>query len=96
MKVATEQDRWALLSMQTIEADPKAQLSELLDHIERGEDIFLTRQGKVVARIVPEPERSKQPDDIQGVIAAVEAFRQTTPKLSLDEILTARHEGHRH
>ena len=31
----------------------KAQLSELIDRVERGETVTLTRHGKPVARVVP-------------------------------------------
>lgn len=35
--------------------DAKNKLSELLDKVERGEEIVITRRGKPVARIVPIP-----------------------------------------
>jgi prevent-host-death family protein len=34
--------------------DAKTRLSELLDRVERGEQIVITRHGKPVARLVPE------------------------------------------
>ncbi len=39
-------------------ADAKAQLSALLDRVEAGEEIAITRRGKTVARLVP-PVRAK-------------------------------------
>lgn len=35
----------------------KAQLSELIDRVEQGETLTLTRHGKPVARVVPVAER---------------------------------------
>ena len=37
-------------------ADAKAHLSEVLDRVEKGERITITRRGKVVAQLVP-PEK---------------------------------------
>ena len=34
-------------------AEAKAKLSELIDQVERGEEVILSRYGKAVARIVP-------------------------------------------
>jgi prevent-host-death family protein len=34
--------------------DAKTRLSELLDRVEKGEQIVITRHGKPVARLVPE------------------------------------------
>lgn len=34
-------------------ADAKARLSEMLDRVERGEEITITRHGEPVARLVP-------------------------------------------
>jgi prevent-host-death family protein len=34
--------------------DAKTRLSELLDRVERGEQIVITRHGKPVARLIPE------------------------------------------
>jgi prevent-host-death family protein len=41
-------------------ADAKAHLSELLNIVEAGEEIVITRHGRAVARVSP-PEREKQP-----------------------------------
>ena len=35
-------------------AEAKARFSSLLDEVERGETIVITRHGKPIARIVPE------------------------------------------
>ncbi|HIF50379.1 MAG TPA: type II toxin-antitoxin system prevent-host-death family antitoxin [Thiotrichaceae bacterium] len=33
-------------------ADAKARLSELLNHVESGDEVMITRRGKLIARIV--------------------------------------------
>ena len=41
-------------------ADAKARLSELVDRVERGETVEITRRGKPAARLVPAlPEKVK-------------------------------------
>jgi prevent-host-death family protein len=46
--------------METISvADTKAHLSKLLDRIEKGEEIVVTRRGKPVARLTPVKPRKK-------------------------------------
>ena len=75
-------------------SDAKAHLPSLLDEVERGETLVITRHGKPIARIVPEPDR--RGERIARVIAEIEEFRKTMPRLSLDEILSAKHEGHKY
>lgn len=46
--------------METISvADTKAHLSELLNRVEKGEEIVVTRRGKPVARLSPVKSRRK-------------------------------------
>ncbi len=68
-------------------ADAKAHLPQLIDAVERGETVIITRHGRAVARIVPETEgRASQTRQTMQEIAA---FRQTMPRLSLAEIQEA-------
>lgn len=78
-------------SIQSSEA--KAKFAELLDQVAAGETLVITRRGEPVARIVPEPQASDLAR--QKVFNDIVALRRTLPKLSLDDILSARHEGHR-
>ena len=43
-------------------ADAKARLSELIDKVEAGETVEITRRGKPVAKVVP-TERALEPID---------------------------------
>jgi prevent-host-death family protein len=71
-------------------SDAKAHLPSLLDAVERGETIIITRHGKPIARIVPEAS------ELDRVIADIEEFRKTMPRIPLEELLSARHEGHKY
>ena len=55
-------------------AEAKAQLSGLLDAVEQGEDLVITRRGRPVAR-VSRVAPSKEPIDF----AAIDAIREATP-----------------
>ncbi|MDG3442516.1 type II toxin-antitoxin system Phd/YefM family antitoxin [Nitrospirillum amazonense] len=75
-------------------SDAKTHLPQLLDEVERGETIIITRHGRPVARIVPESQGREA--EIRRAQALIREFRQTMPKLTLEEILSARHEGHKY
>jgi prevent-host-death family protein len=62
-------------------ADAKAQLSELIERVLRGEDVTITRRGKPVARLVG-IERKPQPIDIK-------ALRALTDSMPMQEESTA-------
>jgi prevent-host-death family protein len=54
--------------------DAKKHLSELLDRVERGEAVTITRRGRPVARLVPIAARGKRP--VQAVIDDILEFRK--------------------
>ncbi len=82
--------------MKKIQAtEAKARLADLLRTVEHGETIAITRHGKTIAHLVPahaqESESRRQ---------AVERFQQRRARwrrvaMTTEEILAARHEGHR-
>jgi prevent-host-death family protein len=43
-------------------ADAKARLSELVDRVEAGESVEITRRGRIVARVVPVAKAPKPID----------------------------------
>ena len=53
-------------------ADAKAHLSELVDRVEAGETISITRRGKLVAQLTAAP-KPRKPIDFE----ALRAFRET-------------------
>ena len=74
-------------------SEAKTHLPQLLDDVERGETIVITRHGRAIARIVPEAHRRQE--EIDSAIEGIKALRQRTGKITLGELLSARHEGHR-
>jgi prevent-host-death family protein len=75
-------------------ADAKARLSELLDEVERGETIVITRHGRPIARLVPETLRRRE--EIETAISEIKALAKRTGKVTLGELLSSRHEGHKY
>ena len=69
----------------------KAHFSELLDEVERGETIAITRHGKRVARIVPED--SEREREIRQAMAEIEELRKQNKPVTREEILAWRDEG---
>jgi prevent-host-death family protein len=54
--------------------DAKTRLSELLDRVESGEEVTITRHGRPVARLVPTAARGKRP--VEEVIRDILEFRK--------------------
>jgi prevent-host-death family protein len=64
-------------------AQAKAHLSELLDKVEAGEEVVVTRRGRAVAHIVP-ASRQKHPlrlDDLAGFRATMPHLRRPSAEL---------------
>ena len=82
--------------MREIQAtEAKTRLAELLRNVEHGETIAITRHGKTIAHLTPAHAM-----DQAGREAAVDHFLQRRAGwrgawMSSEEILAARHEGHR-
>ncbi len=69
----------------------KAHLSELLDEVERGETISITRHGRVIALLMPVSETQRQ--RVAEARADIERMRQSAPRVTAEEILSWRDEG---
>ena len=81
--------------MREIQAsEAKTHLPQLLDEIERGESIIITRHGRAIARLIPEDAMRR--DDRAEAVERLKALRATMPRVPLDELMAMRHEGHRH
>ena len=67
--------------------EAKTHLSHLLDQVERGETVVITRHGKPVARLVPMTGSST--DDRRRAIAQLKELRkgQTLGGLSVRELI---------
>ena len=75
-------------------SEAKARLTQLLNDVERGETIVITRHGRPIARLVPEARRRQA--EIDDAIENIKALRKRTGKIAVEEILAARHEGHKY
>jgi prevent-host-death family protein len=75
-------------------SDATAHFPQLLDEVERGETIIITRHGRPIARIMPEADNRAA--ETRRVMDCIAAFRQTMPDLTVEETLFARHEGRNH
>jgi prevent-host-death family protein len=71
----------------------KAQFAELLDQVERGETIVITRHGKPIARLVPDEQarRARVAEAIEGI----KELQKTGPRATMDEIIAWKNEGRR-
>ena len=78
--------------MKTVQAsEAKTHFLRLLDEVERGESIVITRRGKPVARIMPDSQHNTE--RARRAAAAIRALRAQTKPVSIEEILSARDEG---
>ena len=78
--------------MRQIQAsEAKTRFLQLLDDVERGETVVITRHGQAVARI--EPERGRRQQEIDKAISALRAFGRRNGPITVEEILSARDEG---
>lgn len=81
--------------MRDIQAsEAKTHLPQILDAVERGETVRITRHGRPIARIIPEASRRQA--EIDEAIANIRALRRHTGKITLEELLSVRHEGHKY
>ena len=71
----------------------KAQFAELLDEVERGETVIITRHGKPVARLVPDEEARKQRFD--RAVERMNTRRKQNKPATVEEIIAWKNEGRR-
>jgi prevent-host-death family protein len=79
--------------MREIEAsEAETHLPQLLDEVERGETLVITRHGRAIARIVP--ETSRRQEEIDQAIEDIKALRKRIGEVPLAELLTTIRDGH--
>ena len=81
--------------LQVPATEAKARLAELPRTVERGETVVITRHGKQIAHLIPAVDQDRAERR-----AALEEFKRIRSQLgginmSIEEILEARHAGHR-
>jgi len=79
-------------------SEAKAHFLRLLDDVERGETIIITRHGRVIAQLEPrkEDDSAEVRKAIEGLKALREKIRETAVPLTTEELLAMRHEGHKY
>jgi prevent-host-death family protein len=78
--------------MREIQAsEAKVHLPQLLDDVERGETLIITRHGRRIARIMPEVDRRQE--EMDKALAAIQEYRKRTGRITMEELLSARDEG---
>ena len=77
--------------------EAKTKLSELLDRVERGEEVAITRHGKPLARMVRD-ERAAKPDGeelMRRFHAMRERLHAEGVSWTIDDIIAAKNDGQR-
>ena len=75
--------------------EAKNKLSALLDLVEKGEEVVITRHGKEVARLVP-PKGRPNPEEARAAMARLRARAKALKlNLTLEEIKAFRDQGRR-
>ena len=77
-------------------SEARTHFFRLLDDVERGETIVITRHGRPIARLTPEIDSRRE--DIRKAIEAMRALRASLPKsgITTDDLLQMRHEDHKY
>ena len=79
-------------AMREIQAsEAKVHLPQLLDEVERGETLIITRHGRRIARIVPEVDLRQE--EVDRALVAILEIRKRTKRISTDDLLAAREVG---
>ena len=85
--------------MQTIQAsEAKTKFLSILDEVERGATVIVTRHGKPIARIVPDEavlaaSETARHERTLAAIRSIEELRKKVGKMSFAEIIDAKNEG---
>src|SRR6266851_1924736 len=79
-------------------SEAKTHLPQLLDEVERGATIVITRHGRRIARLVPEAQRRQQEIDeaLDNIKKLGKEIREESGGATVEEILAWRHEGHKY
>ncbi len=78
--------------MRQIQAsEAKTKFLQLLDDVERGDTLIITRHGKPIARLSPETERRQA--EIEAAMEGIRALRPKFGRITVKQLLAARDEG---
>src|SRR5579864_5774236 len=91
---AFEPDRSGQPLREVQSSKAKTHLPQLLDEVERGATIVITRHGRRIARLVPEDGRRWE--DVSRAVDELQALRKGAGTITREELLALRHEGHKY
>lgn len=74
-------------------AQAKTHLSELLDRVEAGEEVSITRRGKVIAKVIADKPKKKRQGGLPSM-ADLRAKIPMSPVSSVELIRQMRDEGY--
>jgi prevent-host-death family protein len=63
----------------------------LLEEVERGQTVIITRDGNAIARLVPESERRQE--EIRRTLARMRELGRRNGRIAVEEILSAKNDG---
>jgi prevent-host-death family protein len=82
------------LSITVNVGEAKARLSELLAKVEAGEEVVIARGNEPIAKLVPLSERAQRRAAVEAMLR--ERDKGSRLRVTAEEILGWRHEGHRY
>ena len=78
--------------MRQIQAsEAKARFLQLLNDVERGDCVTITRHGKEIAELIPKADAEQR--RVDRAIAQIRALRRRVRPVSVKELISARDEG---
>ena len=75
-------------------SEAKTHLPQLLDDVERGETVVITRHGRPIARLVPEARRRQA--EIDEAVESIKRLRAGRGTITTEEILSSIREGRKY
>jgi len=75
--------------------EAKTKLSALLDQVEKGEEVVITRRGRPVARLVPVADDAARREEVREALEWLQAFaeRNSSRGITFEEIKEWIEEG---
>ena len=71
-----QSDQTRIAGMKTVGVyEAKAKFSHLLDEVERGECVLITRHGKTIARLERVEPAPRSPEEVDAILEDFESFR---------------------
>jgi prevent-host-death family protein len=85
---------WSIPLREIQASEAKTHLPQLLDEVEHGETIVITRHGRPIARLVP--ETACRQAEIDQALAEIKEIQRRTRRVAVKDILSSIHEGHKY